>query len=131
MRKMFIVSMFVFAFVLSACGPKKATLDITANEWSYDSSTYTVPSGAEVTVNMTNNGVFGHVFSILKKGEHVTLPFKSEDESKILWEIAANPRKTKSGSFTAPTEPGEYDILCRIHGHAELGMKATLIVKDK
>ena len=37
--------------------------------------------------------------------------------------------KTKSDTFTAPTEPGEYAVVCGIPGHIEKGMTATLIVK--
>jgi uncharacterized cupredoxin-like copper-binding protein len=95
----------------------------------YDSSTYTVPAGAEVTLNITNPGSIEHAFTILKLGEHVTPPYKPADQDKILWELVVKAGETTSGTFTAPTEPGEYDIICRIPGHLELGMMATLIVE--
>ena len=129
MRKIFVIVVFVLALTLTACGPKQVTLNVTANDQSYDSSTYTVPAGAEVTVNLTNNGALAHVFDILKLGEHVTPPYKPTDHDKILWELVAKTGETKSGTFTAPTEPGEYDIICRVPGHMQLGMTATLIVE--
>jgi plastocyanin len=129
MGKILVVAMFVLALTLTACGPNKVTLNVTATDQGYDSSTYTVPAGAEVTVNMTNNGALAHVFDILKLGEHVTPPYKPTDEDKILWELVTKAGETKSGTFMTPTEPGEYDIICRVPGHIQLGMVATLIVK--
>jgi plastocyanin len=129
MRKLFVIVVFVLALALTACGPKKVTLNVTATDQSYDSSTYTVPAGAEVTVNLTNTGALAHVFGILKLGEHVTPPYQPTDKDKILWELVAKTGETTSSTFTAPTEPGEYDIICRVPGHMQLGMTATLIVK--
>jgi uncharacterized cupredoxin-like copper-binding protein len=115
---------------LAACGSNKTTLNVIATDTGYDSKTYTVPAGAEVKLNLTNNGATQHEFAILKKGEHVTPPFGEKDENKILWELdGVDSGTTKSGTFTAPTEPGEYDVICGLPGHIELGMTATLIVK--
>jgi uncharacterized cupredoxin-like copper-binding protein len=120
-----------FALSLTACGGgNKTTLNVTATDTGYDSTTYTVPAGGQVTVNLTNNGVLEHEFAVLKKDQHVTPPFGEKDEDKILWEldgVAAG--TTKSGTFTAPTEAGNYDIICGIPGHIEKGMIATLVVK--
>ena len=125
-------SMYVLALslILTACGSKTTTLNVTATDKGYDQATYTVPAGGEVTLNLTNNGSVEHEFAILKKGEHVTPPFGDKDENKIFWELdGVDSGETKSDTFTAPTEPGEYDIICGIPGHIELGMVATLIVK--
>ena len=120
----------VLSLILVACGSKKTTLNVTATDSGYDSPTYTVPAGGEVTVNLTNNGAITHEFAILKLGVHVTPPFGDKDEDKIFWELdGVDAGQTKSDTFTAPTEPGEYDIICGIPGHIELGMIATLIVK--
>ena len=132
MKKYIVSSVLALALslVLTACGSNQVTLNVTTTDQGYDSTTYTVPAGAEVTLNMTNNGVLEHEFAILKLGEHVTPPFGDKDEDKILWELdAVQAGTTKSDTFTAPTEPGEYDIICGIPGHIELGMVATLIVK--
>ena len=129
MKKIFLIVL--FALTLAACSSNKATLNVTATHEGYDSSTYTVPAGAEVTVNFTNHSPVVHGFAILKQGEHVTPPFQTADKEKILWELAAQPGKTNSATFKAPTEPGEYDIICKVPGHLELGMKATLVVKEK
>jgi uncharacterized cupredoxin-like copper-binding protein len=130
MRRIVVGVVFVLALMLTACGSNKTTLNVTATDEGYDSSTYTVPAGKEVTLNMTNKGVLEHEFAILKLGEHVTPPFGEKDEDKILWELdGVEAGTTKSATFTAPTEAGEYDVICGIPGHIEKGMIATLIVK--
>jgi uncharacterized cupredoxin-like copper-binding protein len=130
MKKILITCTFVLALALSACGSKTTVLNVTATDTGYDSQTYTVPAGGQVTLNLTNNGVIEHEFAILKLDEHVTPPFGEKDESKIFWELDGVAAGTsKSDTFTAPTEPGEYDVICGIPGHIELGMIAKLIVK--
>jgi len=120
------------SLTLTACGGQSnhVTLNVTATDSGYDSKTYTVPAGAEVTLNLANNGAVQHEFAVLKLGEHVTPPFGEKDEDKILWELdGVDPGTTKSATFTAPTERGEYDVICGIPGHIEMGMIATLVVK--
>ena len=129
MRKLLVIFVLVLVLALTACSSNKVTLNVTTNDQGYDSSTYTVPAGAEVTVNLTNKGAAAHVFDILKLGEHVTPPYQPSDKDKILWELVAKTGETTSGTFTAPTEPGEYDIICRVPGHIQLGMTATLVVE--
>jgi uncharacterized cupredoxin-like copper-binding protein len=124
------VLVLALSLVLAACGSKGTTLNVSTTDTGYDSPTYTVPAGVEVTLNMTNKGSVEHEFAILKLGQHVTPPFGDKDEDKIFWELdGVEAGKTKSDTFTAPTEPGEYDVICGIPGHIELGMVATLIVK--
>ena len=132
MKKIFTIIVLVLALslILTACGGNKATLNVTATDKGYDQPTYTVKAGAEVTLNLTNNGSTEHEFALLKKDQHVEPPFGDKDEDKIFWELdGVDAGETKSDTFTAPTEPGEYDIICGIPGHIELGMIATLIVK--
>lgn len=132
MKKILTSTVLVLALslILTACGSKKTTLNVSTTDTGYDSSTYTVPAGAEVTLNLTNNGAVEHEFAILKLGEHVTPPFGDKDEAKIFWELdGVEAGKTKSDTFIAPTEPGKYDVICGIPGHIEMGMTATLIVK--
>lgn len=131
MKKILFVAVFVSAMMLTACGgTNRVTLNVTATDTGYDSKNYTVPAGAKVTLNMTNSGAIEHEFAILKKDQHVTPPFGEKDEDKIYWELdGVQSGQTKSDTFTAPAEPGDYDVICGIPGHIELGMTATLTVK--
>jgi uncharacterized cupredoxin-like copper-binding protein len=116
--------------VLAACSTRSVTLNVLATDSGYDSKVYTVPAGAKVTLHLTNNGSTEHEFAILNLGQEVSLPFSDDDEGKIYWELDGVPAgETKTGTFTAPTEPGEYSVVCGLPGHIEQGMTATLVVK--
>lgn len=120
--------------ILTACGggaaANKVTLVITATESGYDSPTYTVPAGAQVAFTFKNTGNLEHNFDIIKLGQHVASPFTDADKDKIFWSLnSVAAQQSKSDTFTAPTAPGEYDIICSIPGHIEMGMLATLVVK--
>jgi uncharacterized cupredoxin-like copper-binding protein len=136
-----IIFIVMFAFTLTSCisstntatldGPSQATLNVKVTGQGYDSSTYVVPAGADVTVHFTNDAPLPHIFAVLKQDEHVTPPFQPKDEEKIMWKITAQTGETRSDIFKAPTKPGKYDIVCPFPGHIEYGMTATLVVEDE
>ncbi|HEX2697667.1 MAG TPA: cupredoxin domain-containing protein [Anaerolineales bacterium] len=119
------------ALILTACSKSNtATINVTFKDYTYNPNTWTVPAGGQVTINATNNDPVEHEFAIMKKGTSVTPPFGDKDEGNIFWEldeIAAG--TTKTATFTAPTEPGEYEVICGLAGHIEKGMVGTLVVK--
>lgn len=119
--------------ILTACGggaTNKTTLVITANESGYDAPTYTVPAGVPVDFTFKNAGNLEHNFDIIKLDEQVASPFTDADKEKIFWSLdSVGAQQSKSATFTSPTTPGEYDIICSVPGHIEMGMVATLIVK--
>jgi uncharacterized cupredoxin-like copper-binding protein len=133
MRTHLKVSVFALSvlLVLTACGKSNAaTINVTITDFAYSPSTFTVPAGAEVTVHATNNGAVEHEFAIMKKGTSVTPPFGDKDEGNIFWELdEIGPGTTKSDTFIAPTEPGDYEVICGLAGHIEKGMVGTLTVK--
>jgi plastocyanin len=63
-----------------------------------------VPTGAQVTV--VNRDVEAHTFSLRGRSERLVVPPKG------------------SMSFTAPVEPGAYEVVCEFHG----GMTTSLVV---
>jgi uncharacterized cupredoxin-like copper-binding protein len=116
--------------VLTACSGSGNTLNVTMTDYAYSPSSLSVPAGASVTLNARNNGTVEHEFVIMKKGDTVTAPFGDKDENNIYWELdEIQPGTSKSGTFTAPSEPGDYEIVCGLPGHIEKGMTATLTVK--
>jgi len=120
----------VLSLLLAACGGSGTTINVTLTDFAYDPSTITVPAGAEVTIRATNNGAVEHEFAIMKLGTSVEPPFGDKDEGNIFWEMdEIQPGSTKSDTFTAPTEPGEYEIICGLAGHIENGMVGKLIVE--
>jgi plastocyanin len=118
------------SLVLTACGGGGNTINVTLSDFAYTPNTFTVPAGAQITLNAKNTGTTEHEFVIMKLGTSVTPPFGDKDEGNIYWEldeIAAG--TTKTGTFTAPSEPGTYQVICGLTAHIEKGMVATLIVK--
>lgn len=115
--------------VLAACGPSKESISVTAGEFQFSQGgNWSVSAGNEVEVTLKNIGTVKHEWALLKQGTSVTMPFDEDDEDKVFWEIEAEPGETKTASFTAPSEPGTYTIVCGISGHLEEGMDGTLTV---
>lgn len=131
MKKLLVLflSVLVLSVALTACGPKAVTIDVDMKEYSFTPSTIEVPAGAEVTVNLTNSGTVEHEMVIMVFGKEATVPFDDDDEGNIFWEHELEMGESESIVFTAPTEPGEYQMVCGIPTHIELGMVGTLIVK--
>jgi plastocyanin len=128
--KIFAVAMSLL-LILSGCSKgNTAKINVTITDYAYSPSTFTVPAGAEVTIKAINNGAVEHEFAIMKKGTSVIPPFGDKDEGNIFWELdGIEAGQTKSATFTAPTEPGEYEVICGLPNHIEQGMHATLTVK--
>ena len=116
-------------FGLTACGSAGNTIAVTTTDFHFDPTTWTVSAGQPVKLTITNKGANEHEWVLLKKGTAVTQPFDADDEDKVFWEIEAQPGETKTETFTAPSEPGTYTVVCGIPAHLEQGMQATLVVK--
>ena len=122
----------MLSLVLTACGNSGApssTIDVTFTDFQFNPNQFTVPAGQEITVNATNNGAVVHEFVIMKLGATAGDKFGPEDQVNVFWELQIDPGASKTEKFTAPTEPGEYQVVCGIEGHLSAGMIAKLIVK--
>jgi len=119
---------------LTACGTgskssASTTLNVQMSDFAFSPSEFSVPAGAEITLNLSNLGVVEHQFVIMKKGAEVTPPFSEDEGPNIYWETKLESGNDVSVKFTAPSEPGEYQIVCGVPGHLEAGMVAKLVVK--
>jgi plastocyanin len=132
MKRLFPIAVLALALslALTACGGAGNTINVTMTDFAYLPNSFTVPAGAQITLNAKNNGATEHEFVIMKKGFSVTPPFGDKDESNIYWELDQIEAGTsKTATFTAPSEPGTYEVVCGLLAHIEKGMVATLIVK--
>ena len=118
----------VTILLVSSCGPKATTLNVELKEFAFVPNTFTVPAGSKVTLNLNNSGALEHEFVIMILGKEATIPFSDDDEPNIYWEKELGHGETATVEFTAPSEPGEYQVVCGTAGHLEQGMKAALIV---
>jgi uncharacterized cupredoxin-like copper-binding protein len=122
---------FVFGLLLTACGganKPKDKIDVVMTDFMFNPSTFTIPAGQEITVKASNEGAVVHNFVIMKQGADVGDNFGPEDEENVIWRIEVQPNGEGSGTFTAPDQPGEYQLLCSTPGHYMAGMVGKIIV---
>jgi len=126
----FAVLVIGLSLLLTACGSGGTNLNVTVTDFAYNPATITVSAGETINLHVKNDGAVEHEFAIMKLGTSVTPPFGDKDEGNIYWELdEIQPGTTKSDTFTAPSEPGEYEIVCGLAGHIENGMVGKLAVK--
>ena len=119
------------SIVLAACvgGQPSTTIDVTMTDFQFTPNTFTVPAGQEITLNVLNNGAVVHNFVVMKLGTSAGEAFDDEDQANVFWEERDIPAGGDlSVAFTAPTEPGEYQVVCRTAGHIASGMVGKLVV---
>ena len=131
MKKLsFFALLAVFTLILTACGggQSKTKLDVTMTDFKFDVENYTVSAGKEITMNIKNEGAVIHEFVIMKPGLTIGDDFGPEDEDNIYWEVEAETGESKTVNFTAPADPGEYQVVCGTQGHFKAGMVTKLTV---
>jgi plastocyanin len=131
MKKYFILLTVIASLALSSCGGggPSTSIDVVMTDFQFTPNTFTVPAGEEITVHVVSSGAVVHNFVIMKLGETAGDSFDEDDEENIFWEVRdIPPNGEETSTFTAPSEPGEYEIVCRTEGHILSGMLGKLIV---
>ncbi len=131
MKSNFIYTAVLFSLLLVSCGgasDPSTTIDVRMTDFQFQPSQFTVPAGQEISFSSSNNGAVVHNFVIMKLGTTAGPMFDEEDIPNVYWEVELVPGATTETSFTAPTEPGEYQVVCRTEGHIASGMTSKLIV---
>jgi uncharacterized cupredoxin-like copper-binding protein len=118
------------SLALAACGggAPSTSLSVDMVEFMYNPTNFTVPSGQEITLELANNGAVVHDFIIMNLGSEVGQDFGEEDQPNVYWMAELEPGRSNTYTFTAPNQPGEYQVVCGIPGHYLAGMVAKLIV---
>ncbi len=117
---------------VSSCGGDGESTQAVMTEFAFAPTTWTVPAGTEVTVELVNNGTVEHNWAVLTAGSEISsegdLPQDpAARDALYLVKGSAAPGETTSITFTAP-DPGEYQVICDIQAHFSAGMRGTLIV---
>jgi uncharacterized cupredoxin-like copper-binding protein len=132
-RNAYLILALLGIFVLSACGgagtPSPANISVDMHEFAFTPASYSVPAGAEVNITLKNSGALEHEWVVMKPGTQATAPFDENDEANIYWEEELDAGQSGAYTFTAPQEPGEYQVVCGTAGHLEAGMVGTLTVE--
>lgn len=121
----------VLGLLLTACGganKPKDEIDVSMTDFMFTPNTFTIPAGQEITVEAKNEGAVVHNFVIMKQGADVGDNFGPEDEVNVLWKIEVQPNGEGTGTFTAPDQLGEYQLLCSTPGHYMAGMVGKIVV---
>lgn len=119
------------ALLLSSCsGANAATtnINVTLTDFAYSPTQFTVPAGQEINVDAANNGAVIHNFIIMNLGTTVGTEYTADDDANVYWKLEVPTGGSTTASFTAPTEPGEYEVVCSTPGHVQAGMVGTLTV---
>jgi plastocyanin len=121
----FALTLAAFALALAGCGggdrpgrtvtvPSNATVRVVAKEYSFDPSRIVVRGPGIVRFTLENDGSLAHNLKLSRDGREVggTPAFSSGQKKSV--------RLTLSR--------GDYDFVCTVGDHEELGMKGTLSV---
>ena len=132
MNKYSFALLLLMVLLIASCGGGGAastTIDVTLTDFAFTPNAFTVPAGQEITLNIISNGAVVHNFIIMKLGTSAGDTFEEDDQPNVFWEERdIPPGSDLSVTFTAPTEPGDYQVVCRTPGHIASGMVATLTV---
>lgn len=119
-------------------GAESVTFDIVMNDIYYgdsptnaeDPPVWTAPAGAEITLNLQNNGALEHNWALVEPGEEVPVPFVEEEHGDIILEATGlnSAGETTTTTISAPP-PGEYQVICTVAGHYP-GMQGRLVVEE-
>lgn len=115
---------------LSACqssGPS-TRLTVELNDFSITPTQLSVSAGSEIQIKVANKGTVEHNFYIMQYGVDVGDMFDDEDIASAYWDVDVQPDDTVDLTFTAPDQPGIYQVVCAMPGHLQAGMVGTLEV---
>ena len=132
MKKFVFLWMVGISLALASCGGKAARpsteINMTMTDFQFSPNAFTVPAGKEITLIAENTGGVVHSFVIMQKGQTAGTEFNDEDQPNVYWEVEIQPGGSADTSFMAPTDPGDYEVICHIPGHLQAGMVGKLTV---
>ena len=135
MKRYLIVAAVFFSLILVSCGGgggASTKINVTMTDFQFQPNQFTIPAGQEITFNATNNGAVVHNFVIMKLGTSAGPSFDDQDVPNVFWQVELQPGSSVNTIFTAPTEAGDYEVVCKTEGHIASGMTAKLtVVADK
>lgn len=130
MKKNLFILLLLASLSLVACGKKTAStaIDVKMIDFQFQPNSFIVPAGQNITFTAVNNGAVEHDFVIMKLGTNAGPSFDDDDVPNVYWQVKLTPGEDVNASFTAPSEPGEYQVVCRMEGHIASGMVGKLTV---
>lgn len=131
MKNKLLIVFLLATLALSACGGQNqpsTEIQVDMTDFAFTPNQYMVPVGQEITLHVQHDGTVEHDFIIMKYDTTVGEHFDKEDQPNIYWQLKVQPGQTETVTFTAPSQPGTYQIVCGMAGHVEAGMVGKLEV---
>lgn len=131
MKKSLRIGVVLLSIILTACGGSNSpttNLNVTLTDFMFSPTQFTVPAGQEITLDANNSGAVIHNFIIMNLGETAGTEYTKEDDANVYWKLELPAGASTTTTFTAPAEPGEYEVICSTPGHLQAGMVAKMTV---
>ena len=123
----------------SACAAKPSTpsgpvtVDITANEFSFQSSLTTFKVNTPYRFVVTNNGKVAHELMIVQPIQSGMMSMEEMDKMALAHiteeDLQAGATASIDYTFTSPAQAGAIEFACHVPGHYEAGMKLPIEIK--
>ena len=132
MKKILTISVMILALLLTACGNSgpATKINFTMTDFAFTPNEFTVPAGQEITVHIIHDSTVEHNFIVMEYGTDAGEMFDEVDKANVFLEMVLQPEDSKTVVFTAPEQPGTYQIICGMVGHLQSGMVGKLTVID-
>ena len=134
MKKILLILTLAISLALTSCGggSKSAStnLNVTLTDFQFSPNQFTVPAGQQIALKVSNSGAVVHNFVIMKLGQSAGSEFTDADTPNVYWQVELAPGGSTDTTFVAPSEPGDYEVVCRTPGHIQAGMVAKLTVVE-
>lgn len=129
------LTLILLVLLLTGCGganTAKTNHSITLTDFAYSPAEFAVPAGKEIALDAANNGAVIHNFIIMNLGTSAGTEWTAEDDANVYWKLEIPAGGSATASFTAPSEPGEYEVVCSTPGHLQAGMigKMTVVAAE-
>lgn len=139
-KKLYLLLLGMMMLALAACGGgEEASNDADAgpelvrmtvkgfDTFDFDPETISVPAGSNVTITLDNEGALEHNWLLVPADAD---PLTASDTDVINQATTGSVAGGQTGrvTFSAP-EPGTYQFICNIAGHAAGGMVGTFVVE--
>ena len=132
MKNVLSMCIVAISLMLASCGGKanspSTAINVTLIDFQFQPNSFTVPAGKEITFKATNTGTVVHSFVIMNYGSSAGTEFTDEDLPNVYWQVELQPGADVNTTFTAPDQPGEYEVVCHVPGHLQAGMVGKLTV---
>lgn len=131
---MCVIAAVMLLIILTACGAngEQGQTNVMMSPYAFGPATITVKQGSEVTLKLFNTEVTQHgdphSWTLMEAGYKVEAPFSDEDRQHVLVEKKVFPDESETLTFVAPSEPGEYQVVCTTFLQLEGGMRGKLVV---